>query len=387
MPHISQLLQNAFRPFFLGAAAWAALAIGRWLHMLAGTESFHTLMDPLAWHRHEMIFGYGGGVLTGFLFTAIPNWTRRLPIRGRPLLMLFALWMAGRFANLSSLHLGAVPVAVLDSGFLWLVAGLAAREIAAGRNMKNAPVVLLVAVLAFGSALSHAGHELGWRFGLAALVVLVSLIGGRITPSFTRNWLVKQGSTSLPASFARLDKFGMAMVVVAMALWLAIPESGITALALGTAGAAHLARLVRWCGHRCLAEPLVLILHAGYAWVGAGLLALAAESAAAGLPISAVHVLTAGGIATMTLAVMTRASLGHTGCALRAGPATVMIYVLVGLGALLRVAAGSLPIDHDLTIRLAGTLWGAGFTGFVIAYGPILVRPRSTPQGADASSR
>jgi len=379
------ILQTGFRPFFLGAALWAVFALLHWLHLLAGMGTEASAMTPLAWHRHEMVFGYTSAVITGFLLTAVPNWTGRLPVNGPPLLFLFLLWLAGRLANLASASIGALPAMVVDVAFLWTVTAIAAREVIGGGNRRNMPVVLLVGLLAAASTLSHLEPALGlatadmaWRLGLAVILTLIGLIGGRIVPSFTGNWLKKQGEARLPASFGAFDKAAMATLPPALLLWTALPYSPMSGALLVLAGAAVLARLARWRGHRTWPEPLVLILHVGYGWLGLGLLLLGGTILHPPLAVlSANHALTAGAIATMTLAVMTRASLGHTGRPLTAGRATQAIYALVTLGALLRVTAGLLPMSHSLALTASATAWTAAFALFALTYGPMLVRRRA----------
>jgi uncharacterized protein involved in response to NO len=218
---------------------------------------------------------------------------------------------------------------------------------------------------------------LGWRLGLAVIVMLIGLVGGRIIPSFTRNWLAKRQAGRLPASFGAPDKAALAATGLALALWVAAPEGRLTAALLLIAAFAQAARLARWCGHRTLAEPLVWVLHLAYAWlpVGLGLLAAALWN---GTPQTlAVHALTVGGVGTVTLAVMTRATLGHTGRALRADVATTAIYAAVTLAALLRLAAAAAG-EHAFALLIASAIcWVVAFGGFAIVYGRYLLRPRS----------
>ena len=178
---------------------------------------------PRDWHVHEMLYGYLPAVITGFLFTAIPNWTGRLPIQGTPLLALVIVWIAGRFAVTLSAETGWLAAMLVDASFLALVAAAAAREIMAGRNWHNLNVVVLVLLLLAGNvafhleAHFHGAAETGIRIGIAVVVLLISLIGGRIIPSFTRNWLVRENPGRLPAPFGRFDM----MVVAISALTLA----------------------------------------------------------------------------------------------------------------------------------------------------------------------
>jgi uncharacterized protein involved in response to NO len=376
------VLRHGFRPFFLGAALWAPLALALWLGTLAGAVSPPLAFDALAWHQHEMLFGYVGGVLAGFLLTAIPNWTARPPLSGLPLLGLVLLWIAARSLNLLGAAIGPWLPAGADISFCVVLIAIALREIAAGRSWRNLPVLVLLTCWGIGCALSQAGvlglatGEMGRRFGFGSVFVLIGLIGGRVVPSFTRNWLSQRGGKILPAPMDGLDHAAMAALVVSILCWIAAPASGLTGGLLVVAGIGLLARLARWGGASTLAQPLVLILHLGYAWLGAGLafLGLATLCPAVVGISAAMHGLTAGAIGTMTLAIMTRATLGHTGRALAADGATVWIYGLAQLGTLFRVLGPALPIDYGLALDLAALLWGSAFVLFSVHYCPMLIR-------------
>jgi uncharacterized protein involved in response to NO len=376
-------LRGGFRPFFFGAATWGVIAMALWLGELAGEIGLPTRFEPIAWHRHEMLFGFVGAAVSGFLLTAIPNWTGRLPIAGKPLLTLFGLWAAARLAVLFSLRIGLWPAAILDVGVFLSLAMLAAREVIASKN-RNVPVVGLVFVFGLADAADYAeafgaiSGGLGWRGAIALVTIMISMIGGRIIPSFTRNWLVKSGAGgALPSQPQRLDLLVIAATAVSLVFWLVFRGERLTGLMLVLAAAAQALRLARWGGRRALSDPLVLILHAGYLWIPVGLLLLGLSIAGADIPESAgVHALTAGAMTTMILAVMTRASLGHTGRALKAAPVTVGSYACVTLGALLRVAASLGVGSYVLMLDIAGVLWGAALLLFLIVYRPILWGPR-----------
>lgn len=382
-------LRGGFRPFFLGGALWAPVVVTLWVLALTGALELPTRFDPLAWHRHEMLFGYLGAVIAGFLMTAIPNWTGRLPIAGARLAGFAALWLAARLAVLFSAVTGAWLAALLDSGFLAALAFFAGREVLAARN-RNVPVVIAVALLALADGIDHAqalGYAvpdgLGWRLGFALVLMLVSLIGGRIIPSFTRNWLAKQGrKQGLPTQPDRFDAAALAVTGLALIGWTVAPDTQATGALLLAAGLLQAVRLSRWSGHRALREPLVLILHLSYAWIPLGLLLLGGSAFLWCIPASsALHALSAGAMASMTLAVMTRATLGHTGRTLRADRSTQAIYALVTVGALLRFAAPMLPFDYGHSIAAAGGMWSAAFLLFALAYGPKLLgaRPDGRP--------
>jgi uncharacterized protein involved in response to NO len=378
------VLSYGFRPFFLGAALWSALAVIAWLFSFSGSLEIPTAFDPLRWHIHEMLFGFAAATVAGFLLTAIPSWTGRLPLQGPPLLGLFALWLAGRVAVAGSEVIGGWTAAAIDLAFLATFLLAVGREIVIGRNWRNLPVVAALTLLFAANALFHlqalavvGTGEAATRLAIAVLVLLIVLVGGRILPSFTRNWLVKRGVTRLPAGFSGFDRLTLAATVAAAVAWVIAPTGGATALLAATAALLNLARLARWQGGRTLREPLLWVLHVGYLWIPAGLALLALAAVLPAVPASAaVHALTAGAVGTMTLAVMTRATLGHTGRDLHAGPGTTLIYGLVLGAALVRVAAAFAVAPGPAAVHAAGWLWAAAFLLFAGLYGPMLVAPR-----------
>jgi uncharacterized protein involved in response to NO len=375
------LFSYGFRPFFLGGAAWSVVCIVLWLPQLMGELALRSAYPPLDWHIHEMLYGYVAAVIGGFLLTAIPNWTGRLPITGGPLMALATLWLAGRIAILFSSDVGMAVAAVIDVAYLATLAAVAAREIIAGRNWRNLRVLVLVGILIVGNIVFHGevyllgGADYGTRIGIAAAVLLISLVGGRIVPSFTRNWLARRDSGRLPVPFSRLDAATIAASAVALALWVVLPQR-ITGIAMMIAAAMQIARLIRWAGDRTTADRLVLVLHVGYAFVPIGFALLGASILdPATVPTSAgIHAWTVGAIGLMTLAVMTRASLGHTGQPLHAGIGTQAIYLLALCSASTRIIAafdGSVPL-----MAASGAAWVAAFGGFILLYGPLLLRQR-----------
>ncbi|MEM9579267.1 MAG: NnrS family protein [Pseudomonadota bacterium] len=376
------LFSFGFRPFFLFAAVWAVLAMLAWLGALTGQIELPTRFDPVSWHAHEFLFGYLGAVLAGFLLTAVPNWTGRLPIVGWRLAALFALWVAGRGAVLLSAALPEGVAALVDLAFPVVLGALILREIVAGKNWRNLIVLALLTVFALANGLFHweamrgefAAQGVGLRLGIATAIMMIAVIGGRIIPSFTRNWLVKAGHAARPAPpMQRYDKAVLLSSLPVLALWVAQPLATLTGVALVLFGGLHAVRLARWQVLHCLSEPLVWVLHAAYAFVPVGGLVLGLEviTGAAGIA-GAQHLWMAGAIGAMTLAVMTRASLGHTGQALTANRSTVMIYLCIFGAAIARALS---PVLADLN-SAAGILWLGAFAGFAVAYGPLLWRPR-----------
>jgi uncharacterized protein involved in response to NO len=374
------LFSFGFRPFFLFGALWVALAMLLWLPALSGAISLPTRFDPVSWHAHEFLFGYLGAVLAGFLLTAVPNWTGRLPMVGWSLAVLFALWVAGRVAVLISGHLPAAVAPVIDLSFPLVLGCLILREIVAGRNWRNLVVLGLLAVFSLANGIFHvealtgayAAQGIGLRLGLATGIMMIAVIGGRIIPSFTRNWLAKANDPARPAPpMQRFDKLVLLGSIAILTLWVIRPLEVQTGVALILFGGLHLVRQARWTPLHTLQEPLLWVLHAAYLFIPLGALALGLDQIM-GNPdtAGAQHVWMAGAIGAMTLAVMTRASLGHTGQTLTGNRATLAIYLCL-FGSVLARYLGTV---HPSMTHLSGALWLAAFAGFALAYGPLLLR-------------
>lgn len=372
-----------FRPFFLFGALWAILAMGLWLTSLLGWRHLPNRFDPVSWHAHEFLFGYLGAVLGGFLLTAVPNWTGRLPIVGWRLAGLFSLWAAGRIAVLFSASLPQLLAPTIDLFFPIVLGGLILREIIAGKNWRNLIVLTLLAVFALSNALFHyealkgdyAAQGYGLRMGLATAVMMIAVIGGRIIPSFTRNWLAREQHSARPAPpMQHFDKLTLAISLPVLTIWVLEPFAVTTGLGLLLLGVLHLIRLTRWQGQHTLAEPLVFVLHTAYGFIPLGAFALGLDQIM-GNPgtAGAQHLWMAGAIGGMTLAVMTRATRGHSGRELTAGKGTVAIYLCVFAAAFTRFLT---PLYLGLS-TLSGVFWLLAFGGFVVVYGPMLMQPRA----------
>lgn len=376
-------LRGGYRLLFGAGALWAALVVALWVGAFGGRWTLPTATAPLAWHQHEMLFGYLGAVIGGFVSAAMPNWTGRPTVTGWRVAAVVALWLAARLAILFSATVPPLVGAALDILYLILLLAYAAHEIFVSGN-RNKPILIVLFLFAVACALDHAAMMgaiadpmLGMRMGLALILLLISLIGGRIIPAFTRNWLMRQGrGDDLPTLPNRFDLAVIGATALALAAWIAGPASPVAAGLLIGAGALHAVRLARWAGLKALRDPLVFVLHLSYAWLPAGLILLGCAMLHPLLPVSsAIHALGAGAMGAMTLAVMTRATRGHSGRPLEADGATVLIYILVHLGALLRVIAPLLPFDYLLVIAVAGGLWAAAFLLFLLVYVPMAVRP------------
>ena len=377
-------LSYGFRPFFLGAALFAGLAVPAWVLIVVGMSGANFLYAPREWHVHEMLFGFLPAVITGFLLTAIPNWTGRAPLKGVPLLSLWLLWLAGRML-LAWPWFGPLVAAIVDGAFLVVLAAFVWREIAEGGTKSQAPIGVVISLYACANILFHVlalrggMADLPARMALALIMLLLTMIGGRVTPNFTREFLTQERLGDRVAPFSRVDGLSIVLVVVASVAWIVQPESIVAGGALVAAGLINLFRLTRWSGWLAWREPLVWILNVGYGWLVLALLALGGAIFGIGLPTAnAVHVLSSGAVGTMTLAVMTRASLGHTGRTRHAGPMTVLIYGLVNVGAVLRVCVPTPDAPTALTNLMLGVAaagWSGAYVLFALTYGPFLVRP------------
>lgn len=378
------LFSYGFRPFFLFASAYTALSILMWLPFFFGELEVATAFSPVDWHIHEWLFGFLPAVITGFLFTAVPNWTGRMPLQGWPLAFLLAVWIAGRITVSFSALIGWRVAAAVDLAFLVLVTLVIAREIIAGQNWRNLKVLIPVSVLLLANALFHyeavviGGSDYSRRLGIAAAIILIVLIGGRIIPSFTRNWLARENPGRLPASFGMVDKLSIILTITGLISWVFLPENRLSGVFLLTASLAQLFRLARWAGDRTLRDPLVWILHASYFFVPLGLLLLGVGIFyPQNFPVQAgMHALGIGAIGGMTLSVMVRASLGHTGRALKASPMAVVIFISILTSALARILQAMSIGDYTLMMHFAGLGWLIAFGGFSILFAPVLMKPR-----------
>jgi uncharacterized protein involved in response to NO len=334
---------------------------------------------PMWWHVHEMLFGYLAAVITGFLLTAVPNWTGRAPLTGMPLAALFALWLFARLAN--GFFAPSLWLAILDCLLLLSLSVYLWTQIIAAKNYRNLLVAIVVSLLSLAHGLWYwdlldgGFPQSSQRVTLAALACLLTVMGGRLVPNFSRNWLHSRGVEQLPAPVAGFDHICVAVTVAAMAAWCIAPQAQLSGVVLILAGVLNALRLYRWRGWTTAAEPLVLVLHAGYLWLPVAFLLLGAEIVRADLFVrgAGVHALTAGAAGVLTIAVMTRATLGHSGQPLTADRLTVVMYALVFTAALIRVLAPYAGLSHYGLHALAGVLWAAGFTLFCVGYGRYFV--------------
>lgn len=353
-----------------------------WLPFFFGEITIATAFAPRDWHVHELLYGFLPAVITGFLLTAIPNWTGRLPLQGMPLLVLVGVWIAGQVAVSFSTVIGAAAAAVIDVSFLFLVTAAVAREIVAGRNWRNLKTLLPVMCLAFGNLAFHieayrqGNADLSISIGVAAVILLIMLIGGRVVPSFTHNWLTRENPGRMPSPVDRFDTVAITVSAAALAIWIVLPGGTITGPALLVAGLLQTVRQARWAGDRTTRDRLVLILHGAYAFVPIGFL-LTALAAFGTISVSAgLHAWMTGAAGIMTLAIMTRTSLGHTGRRLEASAVTQVVFAAALFAAVARIVAALFPAWNAALLWVAALAWIAAFGGFAIVFGPMLSRSR-----------
>ncbi len=363
------LLTGAYRLFFPAAGLMAALAVPFWLVLYSGAD-ISGPEDAKLWHMHEMLFGYLGAALTGFLLTALPNWTGRRALTGLPLLGLFGLWLMGRVVMLLWPE-GALLALV----FPIVLAGIVTFEIIAGSNRRNLPMAAMVWLITAAQAVMLMGDVYtGARLGFAVALMMITLIGGRVTPAFSRNWLKAQGRADHVADFGPVDMAALLSAALALLAW-AILGVGMApgALALMASGILGL-RLIRWNAPAVRDEPLLLAMHAGYAWVVVSLLLLGLQGLTGLITQAQVfHAMGAGAVGTMTLIIMIRAALGHSGRKIKAAKSDCLLLLMVHGAALLRVIAGG--VEAPALLHLSGTLWALGFGLFALRYLRVALKP------------
>ena len=368
------LLQQPFRPFFLGAALVASLGMLVWVLFLHLGLLPPGSLPPLLWHGHEMLFGFAAALMAGFLLTAVSNWTGQPTTTPWSLGALALLWLAARAAFLLTSVVPYTAAALLDAAFFPCLAFIVARPILRTRNRRNLFLIPLLSAFALADVLFHlavAGllrvpplHVLLWVIDL--FVVLMLVIGGRVIPFFTGRRLPQVPLRSRDWLNAAVNG-GAALVLL---LDVALPGSmalGIASLVLALFAAL---RLYGWRPWRTLGEPMLWILHAGYLWLAVGLLLRGLALTAGWLPeLTAVHALTVGALGSLAIGMMTRVALGHTGRPLAAGWPMAAAFLLVTLAAILRVS-GSVSL-----LSLAGSLWTAAFTIYFVRFLPVHLGP------------
>lgn len=395
MSALKRLFSEGFRVFFLAAGLFATLSMAVWSGWLGwqfagGGGDLPVGPAPQLWHAHEMIFGYGAAALGGFFLTAVPNWTGA---RAAPHLFITGvalIWLAGRIAMAAAGVLPPLLVAVLDLAFVPVLAAKILTQLL--HRPKPQQMVFLLTLTLFWAA-DLACHlewlglaETGWaglRAGLAVLAAMIIILGGRVTPGFTRNAMVQSGRESRlpwnPPALALLA--GGAAVAVPVALLAGLPDWVAGGLAV-LAGVVGLIRLAFWRGGWTAGKPILWALHLGYGLTALGLALTGLSWAGVGSELAGLHLLGIGGAGGMTLAIMSRATLGHTGRALVAPRPVAVAYGLIPLAAALRVLGAVLPDLHDVTVLLAGGIWVLAFGLYLLALWPVFLAPRLARGGA-----
>jgi len=383
MRRIEVVFSYGFRIFFVSAAAWAVVLMTAW----AGSFAFGWPVagtQPLSWHAHETLFGVVGAAIAGFLLTATPNWTGTRRLHGPTLVGLWLLWAAARVGHLliDPVGAGAWPLALrlVDLAFLPGVALFVASPIIESGNRRNLVMVVLLTLL-FTANLLHDLPEFSRAaalLGVDLVLVMMALIGGRITPAFTANWMQRNGISG-PAPIQRgwLDAsaIGALVATTLLAQWLP-GHVAVGVLAL-LAAALNLVRLAGWQGWRTGRDPLVWVLHLGYFWIPIALALRGAGVLIDSVPANAwLHAAGVGGMGTLILGVMARVALGHTGRALSLPSGAVWMFVLITVAAAARVAGALGLIDYMTALIAAAVGWIAAFFVYLVVYFPILTAPR-----------
>lgn len=370
------VLALGFRPFYLLAAAFAAISVPLWLLRYFGHAPQLAHID-LNWHVHEMVFGFAIAVIIGFLYTAGRNWTGLWTPRGRHLGLLALLWIAGRIAMLASPLLAVL----VDLAFLPLATWPLYRVLKKSGNRRNMFLVGLLGLLTAANAAYH-GAANGWlalsslvplEAAILVIVLIESVIAGRIVPNFTANAVpgVK------PVTDPMRDKLIIATTALACLAWVAkMPPVLVASLALAAA-VSQLLRLSGWKSLSTLHNPLLWILHVSCAWIPAGLALLGLAAIGVVTNSAAFHVLAIGSIGGLILGMITRTALGHTGRLLRSGPMEAWMYILIQIGVVARFAAavtdGAL---RNPALLIAAACWGLAFTLYLVKYVPYLMAAR-----------
>jgi len=391
---MSTLFTIAFRPLFLFATLYAIVIVPYWLAAWLGAHPMPvSLGSPIWWHAHEMIYGFAAAAVGGFALTAVATWTKRPPVSGAPLMLLTGAWLFARmgFASRVETLLPAAMGADLAYGVLLFL--LMSREVVSARNDRNYKTLLILALLPVTNAAFFAGlaYDAPWQMaallaGLWLIVLMINLIGGRIIPAFTQNWLKRnvRASAAAPSepvpTFNRFDLFTTWLLMLfASAQVAGAPANGSALLGIIT-GALLLIRLGRWQGWRARSEPLVWVLHLAFAWIPLGILLLSAAELGLVPRTAGTHALTTGAVTTMILAVAGRAALGHTKRPLESHPVLTASYLLITLAAITRVAATFGPGARVL-MMISATAWTLGFLCFAWRYAPILTQPAADKPG------
>ncbi|WP_050528165.1 NnrS family protein [Pseudorhodobacter aquimaris] len=378
MTTLKRFFSDGYRVFFLAAALFAMLSIAVWegwlaIQAMGGMADLPVRPAPHLWHAHEMIFGFGAAAVGGFFLTAVPNWTGAKAAPHVFVAVVAGLWLLGRLALWYSGVLPPTIVAVADLAFVPVLMLKVLMQLL--HKPKPQQMIFMVILTLYWAAnlmvhmewvdLLQDGVWAGLRMGLVTLCAMIMVLGGRVTPGFTRNAMVRAGREhDLPRNPAPLAAFAIAAALIQPAGYLlGLPDGimGATAIAAGLAG---LARVALWRGLWTWRQPILWVMHIGYALNAAGFLFLGLSDIGIGNEMAALHILGIGGVGTMTYAVMSRAILGHSGRALIAPRGVAVGYALIPLAVLARVIGSVLPGLYYPAVLTAGALWIIAFALF-----------------------
>lgn len=372
------LLAIGFRPFFLGAAGAAVALMGLWIIFLLTGISTHENLMPVLWHGHEMLFGFAMAVIAGFLLTAMQNWTGLNLVTPGQLALLIVVWLAGRLAFAFS---GVMPlwlISLLDLGFLPLLCLIVARTLIRAGNRRNYSLIAMLLVFWILNILMHLEFHhpasglayLSLDVSVLLVTTLLVFMGGRVIPFFTDRRL----PGAAPVQWPWLNWASTLTVLALIPAYLIVGRDIMLAPLLLIAAVSTAGRLLAWKPWRTFGEPILWILHLGYAWVPVGLIFLAMHLSGAGLPWTAgIHALMAGAMSTLILGMMARVALGHSGRPITAPPLMVAGFLIITIAAVTRVAAAAL-MTPDWLLIAAALLWALAFLIYLVVYTPIILR-------------
>lgn len=379
------ILGLAFRPFFLLSACFSALAVPLWILLLSGKLSFSPYGNPLFWHAHEMLFGFGAAVLSGFLLTAVQNWTSLPGLSGKPLGLLVLLWLCARLLMIWPV-IPPLCIAIIDTSFFLVVAYLFSQPLIKTRNYRNLILVVVLIFMASANGISHLGpitqewrlSKQGMQLFIWLIVLVMTIIAGRVVPMFTANGTGTKRCTVLP-------QLEMSCIIISILLVItqggglahALPEA-VNIVLLLTAAALHFVRFIRWRFWITLKTPLLWSIHLSYLFIPIGLAAIAGSYFIESLTaVTAEHWLLAGAMANMMLAMMARVSLGHTGRPLISHNIMSLAFSALALAGVIRSLGAWIFQEYYLnSLLLTAILWCAAFSLFLICYWPILTKAR-----------
>lgn len=381
------LFNYGFRPFFFLAGLFGTFSVPMWVGLFAGHMNYPLVAPPSVWHGHEMIFGFTAAALAGFFLTVVPNWTKVKAQKGPILMVLSALWMIGRLAYWGQAQLPYVWVAGLDLLFLTALLALVFRPLTDPQHRRQFVFVPILTVALAANLMTHLGvmgveafgvdwAQQGLVLGVDAMLVLITVMGGRVTPSFTSSYLGHANPGAKVSQNPQVDRVVFWLTWGVLVIDQVLPQTVWAGWLTLLAATAHIVRFAGWQGWRTLKSPILWILHLGYVWLILSLVLMALADFGWVSMTDALHAFTIGAIGTFVLGIMSRASLGHTGRAVHAAPLTIAAYVLVTIAGALRVVVIVFDAATLELVMVSGVAWSLAFVCFCIVYVPILISPR-----------